>query len=223
MNEEKNGNVITIILIILIILIVLGAGFLFYNFVIKSNEQENINVQETNEVNIEIQNEGSTNQENQNVVISPMGQINETNTSKGEWKDNIYTNSILGLKFILPEGWNYYSEEEIKIMQQSAGDTNESVLHMMSTYTENDSAINVTIMSYQNNTELDSEQFIESMKNAGAEIGTIANKDCYIIRAQTDTGTAVSYMYIQDDNVVMIAVTAVRSQFDVTNYIQEYK
>ena len=220
MGEDKNGNVITIILIILIVLIVLVGGFLFYNFVIKSNEQENINIQETNEVNIEIQNEQSTKQENQNIVINPMEPIDGINTSKGEWENNVYTNSTLGLKFILPEGWNYYSDEDIEIMQQSAA--NESVLHMMATYTQNNSAINVTIMSYQNNTEIDSAQFIESMKNAGAEIGTIANKDCYTMRVQQTEGTADSYMYIYNNNVVMIVVTAIRSQFDVANYIQEY-
>jgi hypothetical protein len=30
-----------------------------------------------------------------------------TEFSMGEWNDNVYTNDFLGLKFNLPEGWEY--------------------------------------------------------------------------------------------------------------------
>ncbi|MBQ3145077.1 MAG: hypothetical protein IJB90_00565 [Clostridia bacterium] len=36
--------------------------------------------------------------------------------SMGEWKDNTYENKFLGLKFNLPEGWTYSSDEEIAQM-----------------------------------------------------------------------------------------------------------
>ena len=36
--------------------------------------------------------------------------------SMGEWKNNVYTNDFLGLKFNLPEGWSYSSDEEIAKM-----------------------------------------------------------------------------------------------------------
>lgn len=36
--------------------------------------------------------------------------------SMGEWNNNVYTNEFLGLKFKLPEGWNYASDEEIADM-----------------------------------------------------------------------------------------------------------
>ena len=36
--------------------------------------------------------------------------------SMGEWNDNVYTNEFLGLKFKLPEGWTYASDEEIADM-----------------------------------------------------------------------------------------------------------
>ena len=36
--------------------------------------------------------------------------------SMGEWNGNVYTNDFLGLKYNLPEGWTYSSEEEIAKM-----------------------------------------------------------------------------------------------------------
>lgn len=42
------------------------------------------------------------------------GEVNhKTEISMGEWKDNVYTNEFLDMKFNLPEGWNYSSDEEI--------------------------------------------------------------------------------------------------------------
>ena len=40
----------------------------------------------------------------------------KTEFSMGEWKDNTYENKFLGLKFNLPEGWTYSSDEEIAQM-----------------------------------------------------------------------------------------------------------
>lgn len=33
--------------------------------------------------------------------------------SRGQWQDNVYSNDFAKLKFNLPEGWNYSSDEEI--------------------------------------------------------------------------------------------------------------
>ena len=38
---------------------------------------------------------------------------NKAEFSMGEWKNNVYTNEFLNMKFNLPEGWNYASDEEI--------------------------------------------------------------------------------------------------------------
>lgn len=40
----------------------------------------------------------------------------KTQFSMGKWEDNVYTNDFLGLKFKLPEGWKYSSDEEIAEM-----------------------------------------------------------------------------------------------------------
>lgn len=52
---------------------------------------------------------------------------------KGEWKDDVYTNRYLNLKFTLPEGWTASSDEEMlelmnlgsELMENKAGLTSE--------------------------------------------------------------------------------------------------
>jgi len=37
----------------------------------------------------------------------------EQDFSMGEWKNDVYTNDFLGLKFNLPDGWTYLSDKEL--------------------------------------------------------------------------------------------------------------
>ena len=41
---------------------------------------------------------------------------NTVEFSMGSWSDDVYTNDFLGLKFKLPNGWKYSSDEEIAEM-----------------------------------------------------------------------------------------------------------
>ena len=51
-----------------------------------------------------------------NSVTNDQQEEQKVEISMGNWNNNVYTNDFLGLKFNLPEGWTYSSDEEIAEM-----------------------------------------------------------------------------------------------------------
>ena len=49
-------------------------------------------------------------------VVEQTTQEQKVEFSMGEWNNNVYANDFLGLKFNLPQGWTYSSDEEIAEM-----------------------------------------------------------------------------------------------------------
>lgn len=82
----------------LIIVLVLGMIVL-----LAGCDKEEQKVSENNEVKVQEQ----TNYTNE---VEEKGKLE---ISMGEWKDNVYSNESIGMKFKLPSGWTYSSEEQI--------------------------------------------------------------------------------------------------------------
>lgn len=63
--------------------------------------------------NVKKEDEGKVVEQKQETNVE---QEKKVEFSMGEWNNNVYTNDFLGLKYNLPEGWTYSSEEEIAKM-----------------------------------------------------------------------------------------------------------
>ena len=66
-----------------------------------------------------VNNEVTKNAEN-NVEETEVVETKEL--SRGKWENNVYTNEFADIKFRLPEGWNYSSDEEIASMMNISVD-----------------------------------------------------------------------------------------------------
>jgi len=95
--------------------------------------------------------------------------------SMGEWNDNVYTNDFLGLKFNLPEGWTYSSDEEIAEMMsigaEMLNDDQKNLAEIAELYgvyymvaQDPIKGNNVNVFSEKQITEIDSKTYIDALK-----------------------------------------------------------
>lgn len=94
--------------------------------------------------------------------------------SMGEWNNNVYTNDFLGLKFNLPQGWSYSSNEEIaEMMNMSAellNDDQKAAAEMAKltsvyyVFAQDTSGNNVNIFSEKQFTDITTENYINALK-----------------------------------------------------------
>lgn len=95
--------------------------------------------------------------------------------SMGEWNNNVYTNDFLGLKYNMPEGWTYSSDEEIaKMMSIGAEMLNNDqknlaeiaelngVYYMVAKHPTKGN--NVNIFSEKQLTDITTKDYIEALK-----------------------------------------------------------
>lgn len=155
--------------------------------------------------------------------------------SMGEWKDNVYTNNFLGLKFNLPEGWTYSSDEEIADMMnlgvEILNDDEKAateIAKLAAAYymfaTEQNTGNMVTIVSEKPVIDMTTEAYIERLKNqllglenlnykvVGVSKEKIANTECDSLTVNVDTnGVAVTQKYCVykiDKYIVSITITS---------------
>lgn len=60
--------------------------------------------------------EKTTTDNTTNTANEQPAQEQKVEFSMGEWNNNVYTNDFLGIKFNLPQGWTYSSDEQIAQM-----------------------------------------------------------------------------------------------------------
>ena len=99
----------------------------------------------------------------------------ELEFSMGEWKDDVYTNDFLGLKFELPEGWSYSSKDEIASMMnvgvELLNDDQKQlaeVANLNSVYylvaTDSNTGSNLSVMSEKTLVNLTTDYYINALK-----------------------------------------------------------
>lgn len=167
--------------------------------------------------------------------------------SMGEWKDNVYTNDFLGLKFKLPEGWTYLSEEEIAQMmsvgtellnddQKVAAEIAKltSVYYMVARneFTGN----NVNIFSEKQFADITTKDYIDALKTQllavqamNYEVKEISKEKVGNIQMDTLTTTGIEsgieftqkhYIYKIDKYIVGIIATSLDGEKGINEIIE---
>ncbi len=107
-----------------------------------------------------------------------------TDFSMGSWSDNVYTNDFLGLKFKLPAGWKYSSDEEIAEMmnlgtellnddQKAAAEVSKlnSAYYMVAN--DPNTGDNISIISEKPAMEVTTEFYINQLKTQLSSVDSI--------------------------------------------------
>ena len=170
--------------------------------------------------NAKKQNEGTNNE-----MITP-------EVPKGEWNGSEYTNSFLGIKIKLPEGWKKYSESEL---EQIVGTKTSNVHYFVAIY--NDQNCSIQIMGDRITTDYSKEQYITGLKEGLKSVETInynilpeenikiANQDFICVTTTVEvSGYKISQKYFVnkiDDYMVTIIVTDLNDSIDINDFIKE--
>lgn len=181
---------------------------------------------------------------------SKQGEEQKTEFSIGEWKDNVYTNDFLGLKFNLPEGWTYSSKEEIADMmnlgyeilnddQKAAVEVSKlnSAYYMVAN--DPDTANNIAIMSEKVTLDVTTEYYINQLKTQLSSVSSIkyqidgvskekvGNIECDTLTASaTMYGVKVSqkyYVYKIDKYFVAIIATSRTGETGINEMMQNFQ
>ena len=98
--------------------------------------------------------------ENKNNNISSEKEEDIIEFSMGEWKENVYTNEFLDIKYKLPEDWNYSSDEEIASIMNLEADVTFKDKELLKEISERSSVYYV----------------ISSDKNGGSNLSILSEK-----------------------------------------------
>lgn len=185
-----------------------------------------------------------------NSVTNDQQEEQKVEISMGNWNNNVYTNDFLGLKFNLPEGWTYSSDEEIAEMmnlgaellnddQKAAAELAKltSVTYVVAN--NPNTGNNVTIMSEKPAMEVTTEYYINQLKTQLAavesinyEIGNISKETVADREYDTLTVTAnVSgieltqkyFVYKMDEYFVCLLITTTNGDTDINNIVKSFK
>lgn len=185
-----------------------------------------------------------------NSVTNDQQEEQKVEISMGNWNNNVYTNDFLGLKFNLPEGWTYSSDEEIAEMmnlgaellnddQKAAAELAKltSVTYVVAN--NPNTGNNVTIMSEKPAMEVTTEYYINQLKTQLAavesinyEIGNISKETVAGREYDTLTVTAnVSgieltqkyFVYKMDEYFVCLLITTTNGDTDINNIVKSFK
>lgn len=170
--------------------------------------------------------------------------------SLGEWKDDVYTNNFLGLKFNLPNGWTYYSKEEMadimNLSEDVLNDEQKAVVevsklttayYMMSSDPNTGSSI--AILSEKPAMDVTTEFYINQLKNqvlnvysAKCEInGTSKEKvgnreyDTLTLTASVSGNEVMQryYVYKMDKYFICILATKVMGETTIEEMMQSFE
>lgn len=174
----------------------------------------------------------------------------KTEFSMGEWKDNTYENKFLGLKFNLPEGWTYSSDEEIAQMmnigsellnddQKKAAELAKltSVYYMVAN--DPNTGNNVSIMSEKPLMDVTTEYYLNQLKtqltaveSMNYEIGDTSKEKVSGKEFETLTVTASMsgievaqkyYVYKMDEYFVCIIATSTSGETGINDIIKSFE
>jgi len=195
---------------------------------------------------------GNKEEKKEEIVNDVSNEEEETKTeiSMGEWKDNVYTNDFLGLKFNLPEGWEYANDEEIaekmnigkellnddqKILAEISELNSVYYVSAMNPNTGDNLTImtekpvaNVTTEFYLNSlkTQLEAVESIDyEIKETSKE--TVANREYDVLRAYASiSGVSLVqkyYVYKLDNYFLTIIATSVTGEDGMNNMMKAFE
>ena len=153
--------------------------------------------------------------------------------SMGEWNNNVYTNDFLGLKFNLPEGWTYSSDEELEeINKQMEAQNGVYYVSAINATTGNNinicsekPAIDMTIEEYINQLK----NQLSSLENINYKIGETANeqflgRECQTVEMTvTMSGIEIMqkyYNYKVDEYIVSLVITSTTGETGINEIIK---
>lgn len=180
-----------------------------------------------------------------------VGQENKTvEFSMGSWSDNVYSNDFLGLKFKLPNGWKYSSDEEIAEMmnlgaellndeQKAAAEVSKlnSAYYMVAN--DPNTGDNISIISEKPAMEVTTEFYINQLKTQlqnvntiNYEIGetskeTVAGKECDTLTVDASMSgvkmTQRYYIYKVDKYVICIISTSTSGEQKINDIMKNFE
>ncbi len=170
--------------------------------------------------------------------------------SMGKWENNVYTNDFLGLKFNLPEGWSYSSDEEIAEMMDLGTDLLNDEQKMAAEVSKLTSAYymvandpntgnNVVLLSEKPLIDLTVDSYLSQLKNQLTSVDsikyemgeegkeTIANKE-FTTLTSTATMNNVTmiqkyYVYKLDKYFVSIIATSTTKDAGINEIIRSFE
>lgn len=170
--------------------------------------------------------------------------------SMGSWSDNVYLNDFLGLKFKLPNGWKYSSDEEIAEMmnlgaellndeQKAAAEVSKlnSAYYMVAN--DPNTGDNISIISEKPAMEVTTEFYINQLKTQlqnvntiNYEIGetskeTVAGKECDTLTVDASMSgvkmTQRYYIYKVDKYVICIISTSTSGEQKINDIMKNFE
>lgn len=170
--------------------------------------------------------------------------------SMGSWSDNVYSNDFLGLKFKLPNGWKYSSDEEIAEMmnlgtellndeQKAAAEISKLNNAYYMVANDPNTGDNISIISEKPAMEVTTEFYINQLKTQlqnvntiNYEIGetskeTVAGKECDTLTVDASMSgvkmTQRYYIYKVDKYVVCIISTSTSGEEKINEIMKNFE
>ena len=168
---------------------------------------------------------------------------------KGEWNNGVYENKFLGLKFKLPDGWKYSSDEEIaKNLNNGLELFNEDQREKVEEALENKGVFylqandlttnnNVQVFTEKVPTGISEEAYLEqvskqlsALENVNYNIGEIAkekvtNKEYTTLQVEVPEYNVLQkyFIYKKDNYIVGIIVTSITGKTAISEIIENFE
>lgn len=189
----------------------------------------------------------TSHENNNSTTISTTSSNQENSFSMGQWKNSVYTNDFLDIKYTLPEGWVKYTDEQMaSLMNISAdltfGDNDfvKEAAKLTSVYyfmTQNSTTgNNVSLYSEKPIFSLTLDEYIEALKTQLSTVetfdykinkttnGKLGNKDVKILDVSSSfSGHTLSqryYIYKLDEYFVGIVATSTTGEKGLNEIIR---
>lgn len=193
----------------------------------------------------------TTPNENVNVKNNVEEQKNNSTEEfpKGEWNNGVYENKFLGLKFKLPDGWKYSSDEEIaknlnnglELLNEDQREKVEEALETKGVFylQANDLTTNnnVQVFTEKVPTGISEEAYLEqvskqlsALENVNYNIGEIAkekvtNKEYTTLQVEVPEYNVLQkyFIYKKDNYIVGIIVTSITGKTTISEIIENFE
>lgn len=169
--------------------------------------------------------------------------------SMGEWNDNVYTNDFLGLKFNLPDGWVYSSDEEmaeslnkgLELFDDNQREKLEEALETKGIYylqaIDSTTNNNVQVFTEKVATGISEEYYLEQVSKQLSELETIdynigeiakekvSNKEYTILKVEIPEYDVLQkyFIYKKDNYIVGIIVTSITGETAISEVIKNFE
>lgn len=193
----------------------------------------------------------TTPNENVNVKNNVEEQKNNSTEKfpKGEWNNGVYENKFLGLKFKLPDGWKYSSDEEIaknlnnglELLNEDQREKVEEALETKGVFylQANDLTTNNNVQGFTEKvpTGISEEAYLEqvskqlsALENVNYNIGEIAkekvtNKEYTTLQVEVPEYNVLQkyFIYKKDNYIVGIIVTSITGKTAISEIIENFE